>query len=116
MPHIIVEYSEHLSLDIPNLLSDLHNDLAARDTIDMGAIKTRAHAAKDCVVGCEATADSFIHIVLKLLPGRDDDLKAQMSKGLAEVAQKHIKKHMVGKLPCALTVETITLEAETYIK
>lgn len=109
MPHIIVEYSDHLALDIPNLLNDLHNDLAARETVTIGAIKTRAIPIAHCVVGDDA-ANSLIHIALKLLPGRDADLKTQMTQGLADIAAAHVKR------PCAITAECLTLEAESYIK
>ena len=110
MPHIIVEYSDHLALDIPNLLEDLHNDLAPRDTVDINMIKTRAIPVKDCVIGDDQTANSFMHIALKLLPGRNEELKKEMTQGLFDIASKHIKN------PCKLTVETLAIEAESYIK
>lgn len=111
MPHIIVEYSDHLPLAIPNLLNDLHNDLASRDTADIAAIKTRAIPVKDCAVGAPETPNAFIHIALKLLPGRSDELKKEMTQGLHNTV-----RHYIGDQQIALTIETITLEAETYIK
>ncbi|MGB0720522.1 MAG: 5-carboxymethyl-2-hydroxymuconate Delta-isomerase [Bdellovibrionales bacterium] len=82
MPHIIVEYSDHLALDIPALLHDLHHDLAGRETVDINAIKTRAIPIKNCVVADADTANSFIHVSLKLLPGRDAALKANDPRAL----------------------------------
>jgi len=111
MPHIIVEYSDHLALPIPNLLNELHSDLAARETADINAIKIRAIPVKDCVISDADKPNSFVHIALKLLPGRDDALKKEMAQGLHDTA-----RHYIGDQQVALTVETITLEAETYIK
>ncbi|MFK7840219.1 MAG: 5-carboxymethyl-2-hydroxymuconate Delta-isomerase [Bdellovibrionales bacterium] len=114
MPHIIVEYSDHLAIDIPKLLSELHNDLAARDTVTIKAIKTRAIPIEHCVIGDMDTANSIIHIALKLLPGRDDALKTQMTQGLADIAAAHVKRPQNPE--CSITVECLTLDAESYIK
>jgi len=110
MPHIIVEYSDHLALDIPKMLTELHTDLASRDTVDVKMIKTRAIPVEHCVIGDDNTADSVVHIALKLLPGRDDVLKKQMTQGLADIVAAHVKR------PCSITAETLTLEAASYIK
>jgi len=111
MPHIIVEYTDTLDVDVPRLLNDLHHDLAARDTVDINAIKTRAISIQNCVVGAAETADKFMHIALKLLPGRDEALKREMTQGLFDVAHPYLANQDV-----VLSVESLSLEAETYIK
>lgn len=113
MPHIIVEYTETLSTseDIPALLTALHNDLAARDTIDIHGIKTRATPIKFVVVGDAQEQDKMIHITLKLLPGRSDELRNIMSKGLADIARAKTHDDRI-----TITVETTELHAESYIK
>mgnify|MGYP001363855740 CR=1 FL=1 len=111
MPHIIVEYTDTLNIDIPALLQDLHHDLAAREPVDINAIKTRAIPIKNCIVANDSASNAFIHIALKLLPGRSDDLKIQMTKGLHSIARKYANDPT---LP--VSVETITLEGNSYIK
>ncbi|NCT41337.1 MAG: hypothetical protein GW778_06735 [Alphaproteobacteria bacterium] len=114
MPHIIVEYSDHLALDIPALLTALHDDLAARDTVTKAAIKTRAIPIEHCVIGDDDSANSFLHIALKLLPGRDDALKKEMAQGLHDVASAHLKRPQNPQY--SVTAECITLDAASYIK
>ena len=87
MPHIIVEYTEHLTVDIANLLTKLHATLAEQDTIDIHSIKTRAIPVQYTIVGDGHEPDKFIHIDLKLLPGRADALKHTMAKALHDAAR-----------------------------
>jgi 5-carboxymethyl-2-hydroxymuconate isomerase len=113
MPHIIVEYTESLtSVDVPELLFELHDDLAQKDTINIHAIKTRAIPVKYTIVGDGDEPDKFIHITLKLLPGRDDDLKKTMAQSLHDTARKHCVKDK----NISLSVEVVDLHAESYIK
>lgn len=112
MPHIIVEYTETLTVNIPALVFELHEDLAEKDTIDIRAIKTRAIPVKYTVVGHGEEPDKFIHITLKLLPGRDDDLKKVMAQGLHDTA----RKHCVRDKSISLSVEVAELHAESYTK
>jgi len=112
MPHIIVEYTEHLSEDIPKLLTALHNDLAPRDTINIHAIKTRALPVQYVIVGDGKEPDKMVHITLKLLPtGRDDALKKTMAQGLFDAAQNEIKDDRI-----SITVEVADLHEPSYIK
>ena len=111
MPHIIVEYTDTLGLAISDLLHDLHTDLAGRESVSIGAIKTRAIPVKHCVVGEAGGPDTFIHIALKLLPGRSDELKKTMAQGLFDIAKTHATKDDV-----SLSVEVIDMHAPSYTK
>lgn len=113
MPHIIVEYTETLStVDVAELLFELHDDLAKKDTINIHAIKTRALPVQYTIVGDGNEPDKFIHITLKLLPGRDDELKKTMSQSLHDTA----RKHCVRDETISLSVEVVDMHAESYIK
>lgn len=111
MPHIIVEHSAHLDFETQELLKDLHHDLASRETVSIGGIKTRAISIESACVGEDAAADSFAHITLKLLPGRSDALRQEMAQGLFDAAKKHIIDPNT-----AITVETAELHQSSYIK
>lgn len=109
MPHIIVEYSSGRVKDVPALLQALHEGLAGHETIQKASIKTRGIEISDYVVGA-GSASGFVHVVLKLLPGRADDLRARMSQHLFDLSYQHI-------LPdTALSVEVQELDAATYCK
>ena len=111
MPHIIVEYTQGLSEDIPKLLTALHNDLAPRDTINIHAIKTRAIPIQYVIVGDGNEPDKMIHITLKLLPGRSDELKKQMAQGLFDTAKARTHDDRI-----SITVEVADLHEASYTK
>jgi len=111
MPHIIVEYTETLStVDIAELLFELHEDLSKKDTINIHSIKTRAIPVKYTIVGDGNEPDKFIHITLNLLPGRDDTLKKAMAQSLHDTA----RAHCVRDKSISLSVEVTELHAESY--
>ena len=112
MPHIVVEYTDSLSVDIPKLLTVLHNDLATRETVDIHAIKTRAIPVKYTIVGDGQEPDRMIHITLRLLPGRPDELKCEMSQGLAKAAYDAANHDDRIKI----TAEIVDMHGPSYIK
>jgi 5-carboxymethyl-2-hydroxymuconate isomerase len=111
MPHIIVEYTDHLNLDVEKLTIELHRSLIQQDTIKEEAVKTRAIPVKATVVGTGKCHDKFIHICLKLMPGRDDALRRTMAEALAVTVRKIALDENI-----SITVETAELHAESYIK
>lgn len=111
MPHIIVEYTEHLSIDLEKLTIELHRTLVEQDTVKEGAVKTRAIPVKATVVGTGKCHDKMIHVQLKLLPGRDDALRLQMAEALFNTVKKiALDDHI------SISVETSELHAESYTK
>ncbi|MCB1720152.1 MAG: 5-carboxymethyl-2-hydroxymuconate isomerase [Rhodospirillales bacterium] len=113
MPHIIVEYTESLgsSEDIAKLAFALHENLAAQETINIHAIKTRALPVQYTVVGDGKEPDKMIHITLKLLPGRDDALKKTMAQGLFDTARKITHDDRI-----SISVEVTELHEPSYTK
>lgn len=111
MPHIIVEYTDHLNLDLEKLTIELHRTLVEQDTIKEEAIKTRAIPVKATVVGTAKCHDKMIHIALKLLPGRSDELRKNMAEALFATARKVSLDENI-----SITVETLELHTASYIK
>lgn len=109
MPHIIVEYSQNLEsqTDIPNLLHDLHQSLAA-EGIDKARIKTRGIALNHAVVGDEDADDDMMHATLLLLEGRDVPTKKQYGDALYAVMNKSAPNG------CAVTLEIRDMSKDTY--
>lgn len=112
MPHITVEYTDTLSLDIPKLLDQLHYALAAHDTINVQAIKTRAIPVLYSIVGDQHNRDVFIHITVKLLAGRDEALRQKIAQDLHAKAKSHIPDGS----GIALSLEVHEMDAATYQK
>lgn len=112
MPHIIVEYTNNVPADLPKMLDDLHYLLAEFDTININAIKSRAIPVEYPIVGDGKERDQFIHITLKLLEGRTEDLRVQMGKALHEKAASFLPKGS----DIALSLEVAEMNAATYVK
>lgn len=114
MPHIVVEYTDSItrSVDIPKLCFALHEDLAARETVDIHAIKTRAIPVQYTIVGDNKEPDKMIHITLRLLPGRSDELKTQMTQGLVKIAGDIA--HHDDRL--TITAEVVDMHGPSYVK
>ena len=111
MPHIIVEHTDTLNLDWGKLLDALHTDLAEKDTIDIHAIKTRSIPVKYTLVGDQHDRDSFIHITLKLLEGRSEELRRSMAESLHAIARRHAHDNRI-----AISVDVVEMKTKTYVK
>ncbi len=107
MPHIIVEHTRDVD-GIPDLLHALHNNLGDQDTVQITSLKTRAIPLDHVVIGDDG-AQSMIHVTLRLLPGRGDELLKKMTMDLEEIAKNFCP------LPCTrITVEAVELHRASY--
>jgi len=112
MPHIVVEYTDQASSDIPKLLDVLHHALAAQETVDINAIKTRAIPVQDCLVGDGQKPNEFIHITLRLFFGRDEALRTKIAKTLHHKASEVLSPQS----DVALSLEVVEMNPKTYVK
>jgi len=82
MPHCIVEYSEDVAeqVSIEALVEAVHFGVLSSGLFDEYDIKTRAVAYVCYRTG--STRDSFVHVTVRLLSGRDDTQKASLSEKL----------------------------------
>lgn len=111
MPHLVLEFSKGLddSHDMPALCQTLFDALAAQPAFPQPAnLKIRASAVPYSVIGTEP--QSFVHATLRLLPGRDDDTKSQLTQAVLSALQSHLPQ--VG----SLTVEIVELHGASYAK
>lgn len=111
MPHIIVEYTDHLSVDIAKLTIELHHTLIKQETVKEEAVKTRAIPVQATVVGTGKCHDKFIHLNLKLLPGRSDALRKTMAQALYDTTRKIALDENI-----TISVETSELHEHSYTK
>ena len=92
MPHIVVEHAAPLAaaLNIPQLLTDLHQALAQVETIDPDAIKTRAVPLAHFLTGTAGTGKPFAHLTLSVLAGRSDAVLRTAGEALFAVLNRHV--------------------------
>jgi len=114
MPHVILQYTVNLpDFDPGAALRAINQFLADSGHFDEEAIKSRALRLDDYRVGTADSGRAFIHVQLKVLPGRDDATR----KGFAQL----ILAALASALPDApastqLCVEVDELDARTYSK
>ena len=110
MPHCIVEYSKNLeSFMSPRELVNAAN----RGAVESGLfealnIKSRAIGYQHYLVGGEVS--DFIHVVVKILPGRSDSQK----RGLSNLVLESLKSLAIKEV--SITVEVCDLHGESYAK
>ena len=110
MPHCIIEYSidvaEQIAID--DLMAAVHDGAFGSGLFPEYDIKTRALAYQHHRTG--QTQDSFVHVSLHLLSGRDDNQKADLSqKVLASIEPLLPNVISVG-------VEIIDMHRDSYRK
>jgi 5-carboxymethyl-2-hydroxymuconate isomerase len=111
MPHIVIEYTPNIDLDVPALMRAAHDNFAAQDTVKLPALKTRAIKLEDAIIGDGQAGGRMIHIMIIMLPGRADDLRTKMAADLQALARKHAPDDDI-----SITAETIELHAPSYAK
>ena len=113
MPHIVIEHSAELSerINLPALAKALHLSLAEQETVVRKDIKTRTIAVQNTIVGEDSDKDLFIHVVLKLLEGRDEILRGKMAKALYRIISSQIVD-----IECSVSVDTVEMNKAIYCK
>ena len=114
MPHLIVECSKNavVHFAMRELLADLHHAIDGLHNIALERVKTRAYVADDFIVGADGQTAAFMHINLKLLPGRSDGQKSELSAILQEKALAYLMPKAEGRV--ILTVEISELHPASY--
>ena len=110
MPHCIIEYSSEVAdqITIDDLMAAVHDGAFSSGLFPEYDIKTRTLAYEHHRTG--QTNDSFVHVSLRLLSGRDDSQKADLSeKVLARVEPLLPNVVSVG-------VEIIDMHRDSYRK
>jgi len=94
MPHIILEHNFKEESLIKETCQSLFNDLIRHETIKQPSVKVRSVLMNNVFLGSATlnNASNFAHVNLKLLTGRSDELKNQISSSLLEVLVQKLKK------------------------
>ena len=111
MPHIIVEYAGHLDEThcMTGMCQALFDAAAASGVFpDVNAIKVRAVPCPFSRIGTEP--QSFAHVTIRLLAGRDDDVKADLTRTILAALDTVLTD--VG----SLSVDIKDIDTATYAK
>ena len=106
MPHCIIEHSEQL--DTKLLINTVHQAAGQTGLFSQPAIKTRAMSYAHH--RCDANITQFIHVNLKILPGRTEAQKTSLAEA---VLQSLVALELT---QISLTAEVNELPAPSYAK
>ena len=110
MPHLIIEYVEHLADEekLPAMIDAVHAAAKSSGLFDERDIKTRLIPLTHYRAG--AAGESFIHVELRLLDGRNAAQKKQLAEGVLKAVLEQ------GWNPDQASVEIVDMERESYAK
>lgn len=112
MPHLVIECSQPLSPTLANESAQrtLHDVLLTSGQFGTGDIKVRTHSYDSYLVA--GAQDDFVHVILWLMHGRSDDIKAELSASIANTVQALITPAGA----CQVTVDVRDMAKATYSK
>ena len=108
MPHCVIEYSNELDNNISEMIQIVNQKLIESDLFDNKTIKTRAIPVSAYLVGGKRIP--FIHTTIRLLEGRKDRTKQQLSKNVLNLLSKKYKSVK------DISVEVIDINKNFYSK
>lgn len=114
MPHVTLHYTANIEGFDPDVaLRAINRHLVDTGHFDEATIKSRALRLEHYRVGVADEGRAFVHVQLKVLPGRDDATRA----GFADRILDALATVMPPRIPSTqLCVEVDELDARTYTK
>lgn len=109
MPHITVEYTNNIEtkVHITELMKKINASLIAEKdgtVFAPQAIRTRAIKLDNYVTAEGNSEDAFIHVTVKIAPGRSGEVKKCAHDHLFDVLETHVKETMQNQ-PVVYSIE-----------
>ena len=108
MPHIVIEHTENTTDKMALLCKAVYDAACGCETFPLpSAVKVRSRL---CANHTGGTGDDFIHTTVRMLEGRTDAIKSEVSEAILNV--------MVEMFPttASLTCEIVDLHTASYRK
>ena len=117
MPHITLEYTANLSENPPTreLLLSLHHLLQAMAGIRIENCKSRWRKVEDWVVDLGEENLAFVHLDLRFLEGRTEEIQRAVGQGALDALKAHFHPGPEG-VDLQITVEVGEIRKESYFK
>jgi 5-carboxymethyl-2-hydroxymuconate isomerase len=112
MPHLIIECNESLAKTLPfkQLALQLHEILARSLPTNLDNCKSRMLTVSEHLIG-DRPQKNFLHITLKILPGRNEAIKNSISQDILSLLSQKIS---ISNL--SLSLEIIEINPVNYFK
>lgn len=117
MPHLTIEYTRNLEdgFALEQTLHDVNATLLDSGQIKENTdLKSRAVPLDRSVVGAAGGLHGFVYCVLRVLPGRTDEVKAALTERIARVLRERIPRP--AGMVVQLSVEIVEMHKPSYVK
>jgi 5-carboxymethyl-2-hydroxymuconate isomerase len=93
MPHLTLEYSENLEVDVQPLLARLHDELVATGAVNMKGLKSRAIRHTDYRIADGYEGYAFVHLNILLREGRPLETQQEVARRAMAVLEEVFGHH-----------------------
>lgn len=104
MPHLLLECTSNIQVKPQEILSSCNNLLVDIANAKREGCKSRLLFHENYCIGNGEKENAFVHITVKLLPGRSEETKEKLGMALLELCKKHISQKNL-----QITVEILDL-------
>lgn len=104
MPHLILEYSDNIEVEVQPLLARLHEEVVATGAINLKGIKSRAIKHTQYRIADGDPEYAFVHVGLLIREGRPVELQKEATQRVMKVL-KETFGHFFEKRKLSLTVD-----------
>ena len=115
MPHFILEHSSNVKTDFSQLFKQCHDILAKGLPTDLSHCYSRAIPCEVFYVADGAADKAFVHVTLKIMPGRTKDTLQTVGKNLLEALKKAFAES-AKKFNIAISLQIVELHSDFYFK
>ena len=104
MPHLTLEYSDNIEVDVQPLLARLHEEVVATGAINLKGIKSRAIKHTQYRIADGDPEYAFVHVGLLIREGRPIEVQKDATQRVMKVL-KETFGHLFEKQKLSLTVD-----------
>jgi 5-carboxymethyl-2-hydroxymuconate isomerase len=117
MPQLILEYSANVleQNNFTQLFKTCHEILAQKLPADLGSCKSRAIQHNIYYVGNGEPNNAFVHVSLKCMEGRSEEILQNMTQEILNVLQNHFAGSLK-KLNLQISLQLGELSAKRYFR
>jgi 5-carboxymethyl-2-hydroxymuconate isomerase len=104
MPHLTLEYTDNIDVDVQPLLARLHEEVVATGAINLKGIKSRAIKHTQYRIADGDPDYAFVHVGLLIREGRPLEIQKEATQRVMNVL-KETFGHLFEKRKLSLTVD-----------
>jgi 5-carboxymethyl-2-hydroxymuconate isomerase len=104
MPHLTLEYTDNIDVDVQPLLARLHEEVVATGAINLKGIKSRAIQHTQYRIADGDPDYAFVHVGLLIREGRPVEVQKETTQRVMDVL-KETFGHLFEKRKLSLTVD-----------